>query len=589
MEKFDIFCILQLLGGLAFFLYGIYVMSSGLEKIAGGKLEKILRTMTSNPAKGLILGASITALIQSSSAVTVMLVGLVNSGIMKLSQAIGVIMGSNIGTTITAWILSLSGIQSSNVILRLFKPESFTPVLALVGVLMIFIAKSNRNKNIGSAFLGFSILMTGMVFMGSSMEPLSHSPKFMSLLTLFKNPLFGVFVGTFITAIIQSSAASIGMLQALVMQVNMTYSMALPIIMGQNIGTCITAVLSSIGVNANARKVAVVHVTFNVIGTIIFLSIFELAKILFKLPFMEQNINPAGIAILHSTFNICTTILLFPFIKQLEHIANIIIKDTKNEKDEVFLDERLLISPELATIEVNQKIIKMAKLVQNNVLYSTKLLKNYYYKKADVINNNEKRIDLYEDKMESYLIKVSHKGLSEETSNLIARLLLTIGDYERIGDHAINILNIAEQKHNKNMEFPPELVQDIKVIVSALLEVLHISTEAFKHNDTNLALKIEPLEQVIDRLILKAKNRHIKRIQYGECPIELDFLISDLFNDFERISDHCSNIATSIMKTKDITIDKHEYLKQLKSYDNKDFSKAYDEFKTKYALSSDEK
>lgn len=589
MEKFDIFCILQLLGGLAFFLYGIYVMSSGLEKIAGGKLEKILRTMTSNPAKGLILGASITALIQSSSAVTVMLVGLVNSGIMKLSQAIGVIMGSNIGTTITAWILSLSGIQSSNVILRLFKPESFTPVLALVGVLMIFIAKSNKNKNIGSAFLGFSILMTGMVFMGSSMEPLSHSPKFMSLLTLFKNPLFGVFVGTFITAIIQSSAASIGMLQALVMQVNMTYSMALPIIMGQNIGTCITAVLSSIGVNANARKVAVVHVTFNVIGTIIFLSIFELAKIFFKLPFMEQNINPAGIAILHSTFNICTTILLFPFIKQLEHIANIIIKDTKNEKDEVFLDERLLISPELATIEVNQKIIKMAKLVQNNVLYSTKLLKNYYYKKADVINNNEKRIDLYEDKMESYLIKVSHKGLSEETSNLIARLLLTIGDYERIGDHAINILNIAEQKHNKNMEFPPELVQDIKVIVSALLEVLHISTEAFKHNDTNLALKIEPLEQVIDRLILKAKNRHIKRIQYGECPIELDFLISDLFNDFERISDHCSNIATSIMKTKDITIDKHEYLKQLKSYDNKDFSKAYDEFKTKYALSSDEK
>ncbi len=589
MEKFDIFCILQLLGGLAFFLYGIYVMSSGLEKIAGGKLEKILRTMTANPAKGLILGASITALIQSSSAVTVMLVGLVNSGIMKLSQAIGVIMGSNIGTTITAWILSLSGIQSSNVILRLFKPESFTPVLALVGVLMIFIAKSNKNKNIGSAFLGFSILMTGMVFMGSSMEPLSHSPKFMSLLTLFKNPLFGVFVGTFITAIIQSSAASIGMLQALVMQVNMTYSMALPIIMGQNIGTCITAVLSSIGVNANARKVAVVHVTFNVIGTIIFLSIFELAKIFFKLPFMEQNINPAGIAILHSTFNICTTILLFPFIKQLEHIANIIIKDTKNEKDEVFLDERLLISPELATIEVNQKIIKMAKLVQNNVLYSTKLLKNYYYKKADVINNNEKRIDLYEDKMESYLIKVSHKGLSEETSNLIARLLLTIGDYERIGDHAINILNIAEQKHNKNMEFPPELVQDIKVIVSALLEVLHISTEAFKHNDTNLALKIEPLEQVIDRLILKAKNRHIKRIQYGECPIELDFLISDLFNDFERISDHCSNIATSIMKTKDITIDKHEYLKQLKSYDNKDFSKAYDEFKTKYALSSDEK
>ena len=337
-QQFDIFCILQLFGGLAFFLYGIYIMSLGLEKIAGGKLEKILKTMTSNPAKGLVLGAGITALIQSSSAVTVMLVGLVNSGIMKLSQAIGVIMGSNIGTTITAWILSLSGIQSTNTILRLFKPESFTPVLALVGVLMIFIAKSNKNKNIGNAFLGFSILMTGMIFMGTSMEPLSHSPKFMQLLTLFKNPLFGVFVGTFITAIIQSSAASIGMLQALVMQVDMTYSMALPIIMGQNIGTCITAVLSSIGVNANAKKVAVVHVTFNVIGTIVFLTIYEIIRWLIDFPFMEENVNPAGIAILHSTFNICTTILLFPFIKQLEKIANMVIKETKNQKDEVFID-----------------------------------------------------------------------------------------------------------------------------------------------------------------------------------------------------------------------------------------------------------
>ena len=299
MEKFDIFCILQLLGGLAFFLYGIYVMSSGLEKIAGGKLEKILKTMTSSPWKGLILGASVTAIIQSSSAVTVMLVGLVNSGIMKLTQAIGVIMGSNIGTTITAWILSLSGIQSTNVIVRLFKPESFTPLLALVGVIMVFVAKSNKNRNIGSAFLGFSILMTGMIFMGSSMEPLSHSQKFIDLLTLFHNPLFGVLVGTVITAIIQSSAASIGMLQALVMQVNISYSMALPIIMGQNIGTCITAVLSSIGVNANARKVAVVHVAFNVIGTIIFLSIVEAADLLFNLKWMEENINPAGIAVLH--------------------------------------------------------------------------------------------------------------------------------------------------------------------------------------------------------------------------------------------------------------------------------------------------
>ena len=417
MEKFDIFCILQLLGGLAFFLYGIYVMSSGLEKIAGGKLEKILKTMTSSPWKGLILGASVTAIIQSSSAVTVMLVGLVNSGIMKLTQAIGVIMGSNIGTTITAWILSLSGIQSTNVIVRLFKPESFTPLLALVGVIMVFVAKSNKNRNIGSAFLGFSILMTGMIFMGSSMEPLSHSQKFIDLLTLFHNPLFGVLVGTVITAIIQSSAASIGMLQALVMQVNISYSMALPIIMGQNIGTCITAVLSSIGVNANARKVAVVHVAFNVIGTIIFLSIVEAADLLFNLKWMEENINPAGIAVLHSSFNILTTILLFPFIKQLEAIANFVIKDAKAPKERVFLDERLLLSPELATLESHQKIVAMSKLVKSNVLYATKLLKNYSQKKADVINKNEKIIDTYEDKLEAFLVKTSNRDLSEENSN----------------------------------------------------------------------------------------------------------------------------------------------------------------------------
>ena len=584
MEKFDIFCILQLLGGLAFFLYGIYVMSSGLEKIAGGKLEKILKTMTSSPWKGLILGASVTAIIQSSSAVTVMLVGLVNSGIMKLTQAIGVIMGSNIGTTITAWILSLSGIQSTNVIVRLFKPESFTPLLALVGVIMVFVAKSNKNRNIGSAFLGFSILMTGMIFMGSSMEPLSHSQKFIDLLTLFHNPLFGVLVGTVITAIIQSSAASIGMLQALVMQVNISYSMALPIIMGQNIGTCITAVLSSIGVNANARKVAVVHVAFNVIGTIIFLSIVEAADLLFNLKWMEENINPAGIAVLHSSFNILTTILLFPFIKQLEAIANFVIKDAKAPKERVFLDERLLLSPELATLESHQKIVAMSKLVKSNVLYATKLLKNYSQKKADVINKNEKIIDTYEDKLEAFLVKTSNRDLSEENSNHIARLLLTIGDFERIGDHAVNVLNIAEQKEQKHLDFPPELVNDIKVIVNATLEVLNVTVEAFSKNSADIALKIEPLEQVIDRLVAKAKNRHIKRIQFGECPRELDFFVSDLFTDFERISDHCSNIATSILKTKDTTIDKHEFLKQLKSYDNKDFSKAYDEFKEKYSL-----
>ncbi|MBO5434221.1 Na/Pi cotransporter family protein, partial [bacterium] len=326
-------------------------------------------------------------------------------------------------------------------------------------------------------------------------------------------------------------------------------------------------------------------VTYNIIGTAIFLCIFELGKLLFNIPILSQNINPAGIAILHSTFNIATTIMLFPFIKQLESIANFLVKDTKTKKEEVvFLDERLLLSPELATIEVNQKVIEMAKLVKNNVLYATKQLKNFQPRKADVINKNEQLIDLFEDKMENYLVKASNKELAQETSNAIARLLLIIGDYERIGDHAINILNIAEEKKNKEMEFPPELVEDIRTIVGAILEVVTLTTHAFSKNSNELALRIEPLEQVIDRLVLKAKNRHIKRIQYGECPIELDFLISELFNDFERISDHCSNIGASILKANDLTIDKHEFLKQLKSYDNKDFSKTYDEYKEKYSL-----
>ena len=305
---------------------------------------------------------------------------------------------------------------------------------------------------------------------------------------------------------------------------------------------------------------------------------------LFNLKWMEENINPAGIAVLHSSFNILTTILLFPFIKQLEAIANFVIKDAKAPKERVFLDERLLLSPELATLESHQKIVAMSKLVKSNVLYATKLLKNYSQKKADVINKNEKIIDTYEDKLEAFLVKTSNRDLSEENSNHIARLLLTIGDFERIGDHAVNVLNIAEQKEQKHLDFPPDLVNDIKVIVNATLEVLNVTVEAFSKNSTDIALKIEPLEQVIDRLVAKAKNRHIKRIQFGECPRELDFFVSDLFTDFERISDHCSNIATSILKTKDTTIDKHEFLKQLKSYDNKDFSKAYDEFKEKYSL-----
>ncbi len=585
MEKVDIFSVFTLFGGLAFFLYGILVMSSGLEKIAGGKLEKMLKVMTSNPAKGLVLGAGITALIQSSSAVTVMLVGLVNSGIMKLSQAIGVIMGSNIGTTITAWILSLAGIQSDNVWVRLFKPESFTPLLAITGVIMLLAAKTSKRKNIGSVFIGFSILMFGMQVMTQSMAPLTHSQGFQNCLVAFTNPILGLIVGTVITAIIQSSAASVGILQALSMTGHITYGIALPIIMGQNIGTCITAFLSSIGVNANARKVAVVHVAFNVIGTILFLVVFELIHYIFQLKFVTNTINPAGIAVVHSIFNIVTTIILFPFIKQLEKIANFVIKDKgKADREKVILDERLLLSPDFAISECHQQTMKMSSVVERNVIYATKLLKRFESRKAEVVNVNEKKIDLYEDKLETFLIKASNKDMSEEASAYIGRLLLNIGDFERIGDHAIGILNIAEKMNEKDLKFSDEAVADIKVIVYAVLDVLKLATTAYKNSDEVLALDVEPLEQVVDRLIRKAKKRHVKRLQDGKCTVELDLMVSDLFNDLERISDHCSNIATSILQIKEGALEKHELINRMRSVENVEFSRKYDEYKAKYPL-----
>ena len=585
MEKVDIFSVFTLLGGLAFFLYGIMVMSSGLEKIAGGKLESLLKIMTSNPAKGLILGAGITAVIQSSSAVTVMLVGLVNSGIMKLSQAIGVIMGSNIGTTITAWILSLAGIQSDNVIVRLFKPESFTPLLAIIGVIMLLASRSGKRKNIGSVLIGFSVLMFGMQVMTQSMAPLTRSTGFQNCLVAFTNPILGIFVGTVITAIIQSSAASVGILQALSMTGHITYGIALPIIMGQNIGTCITAFLSSIGVNANARKVAVVHISFNVLGTLIFLIVFELINYIFRLNFISNTINPAGIAVVHSIFNIATTLLLFPFIKQLESIANCIIKDKgKNDLEKVILDERLLLSPDFAISECFNRTVKMSSIVEKNVIYATKLLKRFESKKAEVINLNEKKIDMYEDKLETFLIKASNRDMSETASASIGRLLLNIGDFERIGDHAISILNIAERMHEKKLKLSDEAAADVRVIVYAVLDVLKLAINSYKESNEITALDIEPLEQVVDRLIRKAKKRHIKRLQAGICTIELDLAISDLFNDLERISDHCSNIGTSILQIKDSTIDKHEFINRLRSMDNTEFSKKYDEFKAKYPL-----
>ena len=581
----DIFSLFTLCGGLAFFLYGITIMSSGLEKIAGGRLEKILRQMTANPIKALIFGAGVTAAVQSSSAVTVMLVGLVNSGIMKLSQAIGVIMGSNVGTTITAWILSLSGIQSTNFFIRLLKPESFSPIMALIGVILIMVAKSNKRKNVGTILVGFAILMFGMEVMSDSMSPLAGMPEFQQTLMMFNNPIFGVFIGAVVTAIIQSSAASIGILQALSMVGGMTYGMAIPIIMGQNIGTCISAVLSCLsGVSTAAKRVAAVHVVFNIMGTVILLSGYWLAYSICKLTLHNADISPFGVAVVHSIFNIAATIILFPFVKLLEKIAIATVPDKKVKGESVILDDRLLLAPSFAIAECYRQSVKMAEMVEFNFINSTKMLKSYHKKKAEQILANEVKIDMYEDKLNSFLIKLSAKEVSEEDNARISQLMLTIGDFERIGDHANYMLQIAEKLKDSERKLSNTAIEELKVIVHAASEMFKIAFEAYKTDNIQLAQEVEPLEAVIKRIIRKVKNRHIQRLQDGHCTPDLSFLFSDLLNDLRRIAAHCGNIATSVIQLQDQTIDKHEY-----NHRNKDedllFVSKYEDYKSRYSVS----
>ena len=581
----DIFSIFTLCGGLAFFLYGITIMSSGLEKIAGGRLERILKKMTSNPIKALVFGAGITAAVQSSSAVTVMLVGLVNSGIMKLTQAIGVIMGSNVGTTITAWILSLSGIQSTNFFVRLLKPESFSPIMALVGVVLMMVAQSNKRKNVGSVLVGFAILMFGMEVMSDSMSPLAGMPEFQQTLTMFNNPIFGVFIGAVVTAIIQSSAASIGILQALSMVGGMTYGMAIPIIMGQNIGTCISAVLSCLsGVSTAAKRVAAVHVVFNILGTAILLSAYWLAYVACGFALHNTDISPFGIAVVHSIFNIAATLILFPFVKFLEKVAVLAVPDKKVKGENVILDDRLLLAPSFAIAECYRQSIKMAEMVEFNFINSTKMLKSYHKKKAEQISANEIKIDMYEDKLNSFLIKLSAKEMTEEDNARISQLMLTIGDYERMGDHATYMLQIAEKLKDSEKKLSDLAVEELKVIVHAVSEIFMMSFEAYKTDNVQLAHEVEPLEAVIKRIIRKVKNRHIQRLKDGLCTPEVSFLFSDLLTDLRRIAAHCGNIATSVIQLQDQTIDKHEYSHRNKDEDIQFVSK-YEDYKSRYSVS----
>ena len=580
----DIFSIFTLLGGLAFFLYGMLVMSSGLEKIAGGKMEKLLEQLTSNPFKGLLVGAAMTIAVQSSSAVTVMLVGFVNSGIMKLSQTIAIIIGSNIGTTVTSWILSLSGIQSTNFFLRMLKPESFSPLLALLGVVMLLTSKSNysRRKPLGTFLIGFAILMFGMGLMSSSMAPLANDPKFSHVLTLFTNPFLGLLVGLVVTMIIQSSAASVGMLQALSLTGSISYLIAAPIIAGQHIGTCITAVLSSIGVNTNAKRVAAVHVSFNVIGAIIFLFLFEVLLHFTSLPF-EQASTPFGIAVVHTIFSILAACCLFPFRALLEKISYVVIKEKEDEK-EVILDERLLNTPSIAIAQCYRATADMARLTREILVMSVRMLKQYNPKISEIVNKNENKIDKYQDVLESFLQKLSARELTEDDSNKISQLIFSISDFEKIADHSIHILQIADQMHKKEWVLMPDTVEELKKVVNAVKEVYDITVKAFIYNDISTAYEVEPFEQVVDDISYVAKKNHIKRVKKEKVHIRRNFAYAEILNDLERISDHCSNISTNMIQSTSYNLSRHQLKNKLKAEDVREYSQQLDEFKDKYML-----
>ncbi|MBR4868954.1 MAG: Na/Pi cotransporter family protein [Clostridia bacterium] len=580
-----------LCGGLAFFMYGMNVMSSGLEKMAGGKLEGMLRKATSNPFKSLGLGAGITVAIQSSSAVTVMLVGLVNSGIMVLRQTIGVIMGSNIGTTLTAWLLAFNGTDTEgSPFLTVLKPAVFALVFALIGIGVTMFSKKEKHHSIAYIVVGFAILIYGMEMMGDSMECFQTVPEaaFDKVLEFFQNPLFGVLIAAVFTGVIQSSAASIGILMtfAAIPGMNITFEIAIPIIMGQNIGTCVTALISSIGVTKNAKRVSVVHILFNVIGTVVFLAIYYIAKETIGLPdaITTAEINGYGIAAVHTVFNVLATAMLMPFSKWLEKAAYLIIRDSEKTETLAFIDDRLLATPSVAIAECDRKTREMAKMAQSTILSSLGLLSQYDEKIAQSLYKEEDELDFYEDKLGTVLVQLSSKALSDQDSKRVAKQLHTIDDFERIGDHAINLVKAAQEMNEKNIAFSAEAAAELKIATDALTEILEITTESFCKEDLALAAKVEPLEQVIDRIMDKIKARHIERLQNGKCTIQLGFILTDVLNNFERISDHCSNIAVALIETKQNAFDAHEYLNGIKQAGDPEYETAYLNYRQKYAI-----
>ncbi len=578
----DIFNVLSLIGGLCLFLFGMSVMGDALERRAGSGLKAILGKLTKNKITGFLTGLGVTAIIQSSSATTVMVVGFVNSGIMTLRQSIGVIMGANIGTTVTAWILSLCGISSDNLIMQLCKPTSFTPILALIGTAMLMFGKSSKKKDTGTVLLGFATLMFGMDAMSDAVSGLAQVPEFGQMFLMFKNPILGVIAGAVLTAIIQSSSASVGILQALSVTGQVSYGAAIPIIMGQNIGTCITAILSSFGTNKNAKRAAIVHLSFNVIGTAIWLAVFSLISALVKPVFLDSAASLVGIAVSHSIFNIACTALLLPMSGLLEKLAILLVPENEELEKKSELDERLLAVPPVALEKCNNLVCEMAELSVAAFKDSMRMLTDFDVQIAEKIRKAEDKVDHYEDILGTYLVKLSGNQVSDSDSSEISKLLKAIGDFERISDHSVNVLQSAEELREKGIELTPSARAELDTLCAAVEENLTSTCEAFVNSDVQAARRVEPLEQVIDGLRATMRNRHIARLKDGECSIEAGFVWADLLTNLERTADHCSNVALCIIDSEDYSMNLHESSKTI--FNNADFDNMYKEYSEKYSI-----
>lgn len=590
----SIFDVLQLAGGLALFLYGMTLMEQGLNKLSGGRMEEILSRLTSNVFKGVLLGAGVTAVFQSSSATTVMVVGFVNAGIMSLNQAVGVIMGANIGTTATSWILSLTGIQGSSIFVRMLNPDSFSPILAMVGVIMIMLCKSDRRISTADILLGFSILMFGMSTMSSAVAPLKNVPEFTHILVMFQNPLLGVLAGAVLTAVIQSSSASVGILQALCVTGTMSYSTVLPVIMGQNIGTCVTAMISAIGASKNAKRTAFIHLYFNLIATVVFLFVFYILNSFIHFRFMVWTATPAGIAVVHTCFNVLATLFWLPLHRMLVYLATVTVRDSETSEstdgedaDDTALkrlDRRFLSNPGFAVKQADLTVQHMGHMVAEELAAATSLILNFDREVFAKAEAGEEKIDIFEDRLNTYLTQISENDESKTTSRKITELQHCVGDFERISDHSLNLAQSARKMHDKDRHLSDKAVAELTVYINAVTEILKRTLSSFEKNDKIAAKSVEPLEDVIDRLDSQVKKRQTKRLKKGKCSVENGFILSDISTDLERIADHCSNIAISVLQEDSDENEAHEYLETLDRSSDREYTEQYLRDKEQFAL-----